>query len=786
MLEATKLQEYLELFQADLISSKVHSTWEAAQWFKSNWNPEDANFPSMLARCLLKAGVLFSNGKPARKQIQDLAQTHPEQVRNLFHVLYDDRQDLPTRVRAFRAGALSMLQENGESPAACCQDEETISAYLYLRDPQQYYPFRQSEAEAVSDALHASLNLPGNDVPSCMPASFALYKEISAYIEKSAQLLQQMYSAEVGLPAVTAALCERIGHLWKCADERGRYAYDYSPHISAENWQSMLTSSRICSRDALVLLKGLFVSTDGASCSQLAQLCGRTPSFYLEQAVFLAQQIARETGRPQADNVPVQLRPLLLPFRICRAKPGEPGALWLELRGSLRVALGKMDLSGVTLYENPQPGPKPPVPEPQKRYWWLSDDPAAWNSSQIRFLKQIPANLPFQDMVQQRTLMCMKAAQPGDAVLCFETGKVQKITALAQVELNQDDMLSFACTDLLVHPIPLDALRSVPELLDTVETVCNLKVGMVELTQEAYEKVCSLVQPEDPEPQSHEPYSKADFLHEVYWTESQYDRIVRLLESRRNVILQGAPGVGKTFAAQRLAWSILGEKSPDKVAMVQFHETFSYEDFVAGYRPEGEGFVLRYGMFYNFCMKASAHPKERYFFLIDEINRGSLSRIFGELLMLLEKDYRGTSIILSGDGKPFCVPDNVYLIGMMNTADRSLAMLDYALRRRFSFVTINPAFSSDGFQAYQKSLCSSELDALLKVIQALNQRIAADRSLGPGFCIGHSYFCGCRSCTKEWLLDIVENDIIPTIQEYWFDDPETVAEWEEQLRGAIQ
>ena len=113
-------------------------------------------------------------------------------------------------------------------------------------------------------------------------------------------------------------------------------------------------------------------------------------------------------------------------------------------------------------------------------------------------------------------------------------------------------------------------------------------------------------------------------------------------------------------------------------------------------------------------------------------------------------------------------------------------MLDYALRRRFSFVTINPAFSSDGFQAYQKSLCSSALDALLKVIQALNQRIAADRSLGPGFCIGHSYFCGCRSCTKEWLLDIVENDIIPTIQEYWFDDPETVAEWEEQLQGAIQ
>ena len=110
----------------------------------------------------------------------------------------------------------------------------------------------------------------------------------------------------------------------------------------------------------------------------------------------------------------------------------------------------------------------------------------------------------------------------------------------------------------------------------------------------------------------------------------------------------------------------------------------------------------RQGIFYKFCQKAANNPEKPYFFIIDEINRGNMSKIFGELLMLIEKDYRGKKLILAYSGKPFSVPKNIYIIGMMNTADRSLALIDYALRRRFSFFAMEPGFQTEGFQAYMK------------------------------------------------------------------------------------
>ena len=178
-------------------------------------------------------------------------------------------------------------------------------------------------------------------------------------------------------------------------------------------------------------------------------------------------------------------------------------------------------------------------------------------------------------------------------------------------------------------------------------------------------------------------YGKTEFVREVYMNEREFDILSALLRENKNLILQGAPGVGKTFAARRLAYAMMGRKDDSRVKLVQFHQNYSYEDFVMGYRSDGSGFKLTKGIFYNFCREAQEHPDKEYFFIIDEINRGNLSRIFGELLMLLEKDYRETEISLAYNGEPFSVPKNLYLIGMMNTADRSLAIMDYALRRRF-------------------------------------------------------------------------------------------------------
>lgn len=280
-------------------------------------------------------------------------------------------------------------------------------------------------------------------------------------------------------------------------------------------------------------------------------------------------------------------------------------------------------------------------------------------------------------------------------------------------------------------------------------------------------------------------YMRDDFLSEVYMDGAAFDRLAALVRRKKNVILEGAPGVGKTFAARRLAWALMGARDDSRIEMVQFHQSYSYEDFILGYKPDGEGFHLKEGVFYRFCEKAAERPGEDFFFLIDEINRGNLSKIFGELLMAIEKEYRGQAVRLPEGDRTFSVPENVYLIGMMNTADRSLALIDYALRRRFGFFEMEPGFSSEGFRAYQVRLGNPQFDALVRTVEALNRDIAQDPSLGKGFCIGHSYFCGAETGTEAWMESVVEYDLLPTLREYWYDEEETYRRWEARLREAV-
>lgn len=281
-------------------------------------------------------------------------------------------------------------------------------------------------------------------------------------------------------------------------------------------------------------------------------------------------------------------------------------------------------------------------------------------------------------------------------------------------------------------------------------------------------------------------YSKDDFLNEVYMDEDTYNTLTELLEAKYNVILQGAPGVGKTFAAKRLAYSIMGQKDTSRIAMVQFHQSYSYEDFIQGYRPSKDGFELVNGTFYKFCKEAEEDNERPYFFIIDEINRGNLSKILGELMMLIEKDKRGEKIKLLYSNEWFTVPQNVRIIGMMNTADRSLALMDYALRRRFAFFDFSPAFSSEGFKNYLAEKDSPKLEKLIAAVESLNSTISTDESLGDGFRIGHSYFCSDDEVTDEWLKSVVEYEVIPLIKEYWFDEPTKVRDWSATLRSAIK
>ena len=344
----------------------------------------------------------------------------------------------------------------------------------------------------------------------------------------------------------------------------------------------------------------------------------------------------------------------------------------------------------------------------------------------------------------------------------------------------------------LLSPVPYSEILTNPVLKNSEPVMNRCQGSLFRLTYNEYEEIMRLIRKDNPEPIEEEdepieqnaPYTDKDFLKEVYMDEQQLQTMKSLLLRKKNLILQGAPGVGKTFAAKRLAYALMGEKDASRVDIIQFHQNYSYEDFVMGYKPNVEGsFSLNNGIFYEFCQKARLHRDMPYFLIIDEINRGNLSKIFGELLQLIEADYREQPIQLAYNKQRFSVPNNVYIIGMMNTADRSLAMIDYALRRRFSFFEMKPGFKTQGFQEEIKKHNNPLLNKLVDAIVELNKVIESDDSLGSGFCIGHSYLC---NLDKEYDLEsIVEYDIIPMLREYWFDNDIKFNQQSQNLRKAL-
>jgi 5-methylcytosine-specific restriction protein B len=320
------------------------------------------------------------------------------------------------------------------------------------------------------------------------------------------------------------------------------------------------------------------------------------------------------------------------------------------------------------------------------------------------------------------------------------------------------------------------AMKTLTDITDSPEEVKALNDFFIEED----EGVEASVTPPDP-------YTKEDFLADVFLDESNYDTIVELLSTKKNLILQGAPGVGKTYIAKRLAYSIMGKKDRDRVMLVQFHQSYSYEDFMLGLRPTESGtFDIHEGAFYKFCQEAASNKDHDYFFIIDEINRGNLSKIFGEAFMLIENDKRDQKIQLLYGEKKFSVPKNLHIIGMMNTADRSLAMIDYALRRRFVFFDLNPNFKNANFESYRKSLASPAFDRIISAIESFNAEISIDPAFGPGFQIGYSYFTNLTPDDVDRRLPLIINyELAPLFREYYIDAPDTADGIIEDLRGKL-
>lgn len=422
----------------------------------------------------------------------------------------------------------------------------------------------------------------------------------------------------------------------------------------------------------------------------------------------------------------------------------------------------------------------------EKRYFWLNANPKIWSFSEIKPGETIEYNSHNENNNKRRIFQRFEEAEVGDEVIAYETTPSKAIVGICKVDKPlKNNTITFKKVEQFSHPILFKDIKDLPEL-QNMEYFKNNQGSLFKVTNEEYNILMDIIREENPiVKKTYEKYNSDDFLSDVYMSKIQYEEIKSLIKEKQNIILEGSPGVGKTYMAKKLVYSLIGEKNDDQIEMIEFHQNYSYEDFIEGYRPNEDGKLeIEKGIFFQFCLTAENNPDKDFYLIIDEINRGNLSKIFGELLMLIEKDKRETSVTLAYSKVKFKVPKNLYLIGLMNTADRSIAIIDYALRRRFSFVDIMPAYENEKFKNYVASFNNEKLNRIIKTIKGLNKEISNDVSLGEEFMIGHSYFCNLTKENLDNKIDlIVKYEIKPLLKEYWFDNKEKLDEWKKKLEG---
>ena len=684
MINLEKLQnalvEYKKIFDERWQGEKYK--WEAVKWFQDHWDINANDFADMFAKATEKtANLLASMNNFPRKMMIQYAQDDAEAVRAMFINLYDESKDVTERILQFQSSAqdlcdrLSPGYQHYQRPMA-------ITVYLCLKYPQKYDNFKYTVCKAAGIYLendfiptkgHTEQNIKGNS---------KLISEMQEVVSQDSELIELFENnldsdcyADESHRMLTFDLSFYIANY--LADKTKKAKEDWTGAdidfgISADDWRELFDDESIFNTQSWEVMYRFLDYGGMATCKQLSVKYGETPNFYNTGVTTLAKRMTGCDISVKEKNGNKRYWTILFVGR--NVNSDEDGVFVWKLRDELKEALEDVDFSDTELYADQS--------ENSVNYWWLNANPKIWSFSDIEVGEEQNYTMYNDNGNKRRIFQNFLDAREGDLIIGYESNPVKQVVAICRVtKQNDGENLYFEKIEGLTSPIDYTLLKDAPEL-EKMEYFMNPQGSLFKLTKGEYDFIMDMVREENQEnpigSEQAESYSKEDFLSEVYMTSEKYDSLKGLLLNKKNIILQGAPGVGKTFAAKRLAYSIMGVKDESRVEFIQFHQNYSYEDFIMGYKPSGEGFRL-------------------------------------------------------------------YL----------------------------DSFNDDTFYA------------LIEKIKDLNFEIAKDPSLGSGFCIGHSYFCGQDECTDEWMQSVVEYDILPMLEEYWFDEPAKIQKWQNILRGVF-